>query len=301
MGAEKFLTLPELGAIESLELRANVLVEGFLAGMHRSPKFGTCPEFREYRDYRPGDELRQIDWRASTRGERLLLRLREDETDLKCHIVVDTSRSMDFRGGQGCMSKWQYAQLLAAALILLLRRQGDAPGLALVGAGLEDYHRPSGRRSAALRMLAALDRAAVGNGSAIVDYLEELSGRPHPNSLVAVISDFYADPYRLRDILGGLAAAGCETLLLHILDPAETELEWQQAILLEALEGEGKLLVHPDLQRRDYARILEGHLEKVRHAAAQANSAWSLCRTDAPPLRALAMALAMRDRRRGGR
>lgn len=295
------LALAELGAIDSLELRASVLVSGFLAGLHRSSKAGSCPEFREFREYRPGDPLRGIDWRASARGDRLLMRLREDETNLHCQVLLDSSRSMAFRGARACMSKWEYARMLAAALLLLLQSQQDSPGLSIVGAELEDDYPPSARRTNVLRMLAGLERAAVGDASGIVPYLARLAPTLGRRAMVIVISDFYTDAERLRETLAQLAATGRETLLLQVLDPAETTLEWESLTLLRVLEGEGQLLVHPDLEKRTYERALSAHLRALQTAAAACASHWALCLTEAPPMRALSLALRCRTAARGGR
>ena len=295
------LALAELGAIDSLELRATVLVNGFLAGLHRSSKAGTCPEFREFRTYHPGDPLRGIDWRASARADRVLIRLREDETNLHCQVLLDSSRSMAFKGTHACMSKWEYARMLAAALLLLLQSQQDAPGLSIVGAELEDAYPPSSRRTSVMRMLAGLERAAVGDGSGIMQYLTRLAPRLGRREMVIVISDFYTEVEPLRETLAQLAASGRETLLLQVLDPAETSLEWKSQTLLRVLEGEGQLLVHPDLQKRAYERALKDHLHALQSAAAACASQWALCLTETPPMRALSLVLRSRTAARGRR
>ena len=111
---EQKLDIAGLAGLDRIEIRAGMLVEGFLAGIHRSPRKGNCPEFREFRDYRAGDSIRDIDWRASGRSDRLQLRIRDDETDLKCRIVLDVSRSLDYKGKKAAMSKWEYSRTLAA-------------------------------------------------------------------------------------------------------------------------------------------------------------------------------------------
>ena len=188
---EHKLDISGLAGLDRIEIRAGMLVEGFLAGIHRSPRKGNCPEFREFRDYRAGDSIRDIDWRASGRSDRLQLRIRDDETDLKCRIVLDVSRSLDYKGKKAAMSKWEYARTLAAALILLLQHQGDAAGL--TGQSGEAYGDTTGRRNG----LHIMSRERIGQRrgvpllAPVLESLKQLGRYTDAEITAAVISAMF--------------------------------------------------------------------------------------------------------------
>ena len=275
---EHKLDIAGLAGLDRIEIRAGMLVEGFLAGIHRSPRKGNCPEFREFRDYRAGDSIRDIDWRASGRSDRLQLRIRDDETDLKCRIVLDVSRSLDYKGKKASMSKWEYARTLAAALILLLQHQGDAAGLTLLGRRAEQEFPPSPRESHRLRMFRALDRTPAADAFHLAPCLTRLAGETAKGMLTVVISDFYLAPESLRDALDAVAAARSKALL---------ELEWDGPVLLTDPEGEARLIVHPDERRKGYRQAVERHLARLKAVALETGNEYALFRTSELPVEAL--------------
>ena len=175
----EFMDLDLLARLPSLEVRARFLVQGFLAGMHRSPLRGFNVEFKEFRSYEPGDEPRTIDWKVFARTDRLQVKVREQDTNLTAYIAVDASSSMNYRSPGAVMSKWEFARSVAAALVLLLARQRDAASLAVIGTGGLRFSRPSLKASAQRRMMAALDRNADGPGGSLAAALSHLK-RPHP-------------------------------------------------------------------------------------------------------------------------
>lgn len=284
---EHKLDIAGLAGLDRIEIRAGMLVEGFLAGIHRSPRKGNCPEFREFRDYRAGDSIRDIDWRASGRSDRLQLRIRDDETDLKCRIVLDVSRSLGYKGKKAALSKWEYARTLAAALILLLQHQGDAAGLTLLGRRAEQEFPPSPRESHRLRMFRALDRTPVADAFHLAPCLTRLAGETAKGMLTVVISDFYLAPESLRDALDAVAAARSKALLFQVLDDSELELEWDGPVLLTDPEGEARLIVHPDERRKGYRQAVERHLARLKAVALETGNEYALFRTSELPVEAL--------------
>lgn len=294
------LRLEDLAGVESLELRGRLLAEGFLAGIHRSGRSGSCPEFREFRAYVPGDEPRRIDWRASARSDSVLLRLREEESNLRAKIILDSSRSMAFRGEKALFSKWDYARTLAAALAWILHRQQDLCGLDVVGAELEASFPYSSRRSALTRMIASLERAASGKESAVGAHLLNFAAKQElSHGILIVLSDFYMKTRELEEALLCFRGTGNQVLLFQILDPGELALEYTRSTQLLELEGEeNRFTVHPDLDAEAYEARMEKHLQSLADAASGSGTDWSLCRTDMLPMQALEKILSASKRRR---
>ncbi len=295
------LSLVELAGIDGLELRSSVLADGFLAGLHRSEKPGSSPDFREFRPFTAGDATRGIDWRASARCDRLLVRLRENETNLKARIFLDSSRSMAFKSDSALFSKWDYARLLTAAIGTVLQKQQDSPGLDIVGARLDAQFPSSSRRTALNRMIAGLERAAIGDVSALPRYLTEFAMRGElRHGIAVVISDFYASPEKLGEAAALLAAADNDVIFLQVLDRAETEIEYTRQTLLSELEGNKRLNVNPDLDRAGFQRIVGDHLHALDNQLTRCGGQWALCRTDEPPMRSLELVFSVRQARLSG-
>ncbi len=281
----------QLFGAELLSLRARMLAEGMLAGIHRSPRRGSCPEFREFRAYQRGDELRDLDWRASARADQLLLRIREDETQQGVRLLLDVSRSLDYHGRKTSWSKWEYARTLAAALLLVLHHQGDRAGLTLLGSRVEVELPLSGRLDDRDRMFQALERAPDAHGfdflPELVRYATELPRR----SLVIVLSDFYCDPAALESALAAFPRRKSKALLFHVLDPAELELEWETPVLVRELESEHELLLHPDERRDGFRRAMKQHLASLREATAATGNEYAFFNTALSPISALGLVL----------
>lgn len=289
MSLHDVLDMNMLSRIDSLEIQASMLVSGFLSGVHGSPFRGSGPEFKEFRDYRNGDSIKDIDWRVSARSDRVQIKLRDDETNMKAYVMLDVSRSMNYQGGKAAMSKWNYARCLAAALIYLLQRQGDAAGLGLLGAQLEAYYPPSTRHSHSNVMIAALERQADADSCDLPEHLHQLANRIHPHAMVIVISDFYFEPERLKESFSVFRHMKSDLLLFQILDESELNLEWKSAVQLHELESQKSIQFNPLQWRKDYHAAMSNHLRQVREAASGYD--YQLMNTMELPLPALAACL----------
>jgi uncharacterized protein (DUF58 family) len=243
--------------IRNLELRARAVMEGFWSGIHRSPYHGFSVEFTEYRQYSPGDDPRYLDWRVFARTDRDFIRKFEDETNLRCHLLVDTSRSMAF--GSCGYRKADYAATLAATLAHLLHRQGDAVGLLTFDAGIRDYLPPRHRLGHLRSLMLALERPATGPATDLAAPLERAAQMLRKRGLLVVISDFLAPLDRLERDLLALTACGHEAIVLQLLDPAEATFNFRRASLFEDAESGRTLFVDPDAARREYLRRREAH------------------------------------------
>ncbi|MFM1770603.1 MAG: hypothetical protein RJA22_3132 [Verrucomicrobiota bacterium] len=251
-----------LMAVKNLELRARIVVEGFWSGLHRSPYHGFSVEFTEYRQYAPGDDPRYLDWRLYARSDRYFIKKFEDETNLRCHLLVDNSRSMDF-GTRG-YTKAQYANTLAATLGLFLHQQGDAVGLLTFDEGIRDYlparHRPGHLR----HLMLALEKPAGGRATNLAAPLQRIAEMVTRRGLMVLISDLLAPLDVLEPNLSRLRAGGHEVVVFQLLDPAEARFDFEQASLFRDVETDQEIYIEPAAARADYLARLQAHLEAVR-------------------------------------
>ncbi len=257
-----FLDPAALMSIRNLELRARTVVEGFWHGLHRSPYHGFSVEFTEYRAYSPGDDPRYLDWKLVGRTDRYFIKKFEDETNLRCHLLVDHSRSMTF-GSRG-YTKIDYARTMAATLAYFLAQQGDATGLLTFDEAVREYlparHRPGHLR----QLMLALDKPASGATTDLAVPLKRVAELVRKRGLVVLISDLLAPPETLEAPLALLTAARHEVVVFQVLDPAELSFDFTTASRFLDVETGQDLYLEPTLARRDYQRRLEEHLTSVR-------------------------------------
>ena len=223
-----------LARIESLELRARTVVEGFLIGLHRSPFQGFSVEFSEYRQYMPGDDLSTLDWKVFGRSDRFYVKRFEEETNLDCRILLDVSASMAY-GSHG-VTKHAYAVSLAASLAYLMHRQRDAVGLVAFDDDIAAEVPVSGRPGHLRRVLAALDRLETGRRSDVAKPLTRLAEALARPGLVAVVSDLLDEPEAVLRGLRRLRSRGADVIVLHVLDPAERDFPFRRVTRFRDLE-----------------------------------------------------------------
>jgi uncharacterized protein (DUF58 family) len=279
-GEGPFIHPRALMAIRNLELRARVVVEGFWAGLHRSPYHGFSVEFTEYRQYTPGDDPRYLDWRLYARSDRYYLKKFEDETNLRCHLLTDLSRSMDY--GTGGWTKAAYAATLAATLAAFLHQQGDAVGLLTFDERLRDYlparHRPGHLR----HLMLALEKPAGGADTDLAAPLTRIVELVRKRSLMVLLSDLLAPVAQWEQSIASLAACGHEIVVFHLLDPAERDFQFERPILFRDVETGRELFIDPVPARREYLARFEAHLAAARAACERLGVAFHAMTTDRP-------------------
>ena len=291
----EFLDIDLLNSLPSLEIKARYLVAGFLNGLHRSPYRGNSIEFKEFRDYQPGDSLKMIDWKVYGRTDRLHVKLHDDDTNMNVYLLLDNSLSMNYCGVNSKMSKWDYACSLAAALMLFLHRQHDSFTLSLVGDGLDDYIPPSTKQSHFNELLAKLYHKPDAETCNWDRALEELSSKIRKRSIVILISDFYTEIETLQNQLNQLHYLNCEPLIFNIMDKSELDFDYENLMLLCDMETGQRLHVSPDLIRKSYQDKLQKHLQELSTLANSCGGDYMLLKTDNPPLRALGKYLSIRS------
>lgn len=247
--------------IKSLELRAKHVVHGFMTGLNRSPFHGFSVEFTEYREYAPGDDPRYLDWRVVARRDRYYIKRFEDETNLQCLLLLDRSQSMNY-GSLG-YTKAEFARTLAATLAYFLTTQRDAVGLASFSNELDEFLPPRYRVGHFRRLLGLLEHPLQAAATQFSRPLEQLAERLVKRGLLVLISDMLAPLETLERSLAALTARGQEVLLLQILDPAETDFNFDRAVLFEDMETARQVYVDPSWSRADYLSRFAAHQQAL--------------------------------------
>jgi len=260
-GGASFIDAPTLMRIKSLEMRARIVVQGFLSGMHRSPHHGFSVEFSEYRQYTPGDDPRHLDWRLFARSDRYYLKRFEDETNLRCYLLVDLSRSMGFSTiGH---TKADYARTVAATLAYFLSLQRDAVGLVSFDQAIADYLPARYRPGHLHRLLVCLERAEAGTSTDISVALEQVAITVRKRGLVVLISDLLTPLDSLQSRLGYLRSQGHEVVLLQVLDPKELEFDFDRPATFVDMETEKDLYIDPHVARAQYKAKFGTHAAQL--------------------------------------
>jgi uncharacterized protein (DUF58 family) len=283
--------------LKSLELRARHVVEGFMTGLNRSPYHGFSVEFTEYRQYTQGDDPRHLDWRLFARSDRYYIKRFEDETNLRCLLLLDTSRSMNF--GSVGYSKSDYGRTLVATLAYFLNSQRDAVGLATFSSEIEEFTPPRYRVGHLRRILVALERAAEGTATHLARPLEQIAERLNKRGMLVLISDLLAPLATLETSLGSLAARGQEVIVFHVLDPEELKFEFIAPELFEDMESRDRLYVDPQSVRAEYLKRFGRHLEQIETICSRLGLTYHRLSTDTPLEMALPEVVRVRMQTRG--
>ena len=292
-----FIDPATLMHLKSLEMRAKHVVEGFMTGLNRSPYHGFSVEFTEYRQYTQGDDLRHLDWKLFARSDRYYIKRFEDETNLRCLLLLDDSRSMNF-GSRG-YSKSEYARTLAATLGYFLNTQRDAVGLAKFSSEIDDFIPPRYRVGHLRRILVSLEREAIGTSTHLSKPLEQIAERLNKRGVLVLISDLLAPLETLELSLGALAARGQEVIVFHVLDPEELRFEFTAPEMFEDLESQDQLYVDPAAIRTEYLKRFGKHLDAVEAICARLGLTYHRMPTDSPLELALPEIVRVRMQSRG--
>src|SRR5579862_2577136 len=277
---QRFLDPEVLAGISSLDLLAKTVVDGFVAGLHRSPDFGFSQEFAEYRAYTPGDDLRHVDWNLFARTERCYLKRYRGETNSQLTILLDASTSMQFSSGPPM--KMDYARFIAAALFYLaIRNQRDAAGLIVFDVEVRDYIRPSTRPGQLARLFAGLEQAIPRARTDFAKPFRHFQNSLHRRGIAIVISDFYEDPETIVNAVAPLRFHGNEVILFHILDPQEIDPVMKGPAILVDLETDQRLEVIPDYAKTYRTRI-NAHIKQIRSRTRALGMDYQLLVTNQP-------------------
>lgn len=262
--SRKYLDPETLSKIGGLELRARQVVEGYLAGLHRSPYHGRSVDFAEHRPYNPGDELKSIDWKLWARSDRYFVKLYEEETNVRAYFLVDASGSMEYRSAP--MSKYDYGATLAASLAHLLLLQRDAVGLSVFGEDVRAELPPTASAAVLGPFCRALEDAVPGGKTDLGALLHGVAARLSRRGLVVLVSDLLAPLDDLYSALHRFRYDGHAVILAHVVDPAEEEFPFDGRTRFEGMESDAALPTDARQVREAYLEAFGSFRRELRRA-----------------------------------
>jgi uncharacterized protein (DUF58 family) len=259
---KKYLDPEVLARLSRLDIKARLIVEGFMSGLHKSPYKGFSQEFADYRQYMPGDELKRVDWKVYGRSDRFYIKEYQEETNLRTYIMLDKSGSMGF--GKK-ITKLEYAKYLSASLAYMLIKQKDSVGLATFDEKIETLIPPSVKRSNFFELLKLIDRAQPGKETSVSNVLYELAQKTKRRGLIIIISDLLDDPGSVVKALRSFRYRKHEILVFHILDEQEYDFPFTKAAMFQDLEDNSEMVIEPALIRASYQRKFKQFIKSYRH------------------------------------
>ncbi len=278
----RFLDPADIRRLKNYEFGAKAMVEGYLAGRHRSHQRGSSIEFHEFRQYVPGDDLARVDWRVFARNDKLFLRTFEQETNLECHIFLDCSASMGFPENSPRLSKLEYASFFAAALAWWVISKNDRVSLTLFDHGIRKFLPPASTRQHLHDLLHTLETNRPGSHTSITETLARAQPLLKRKGTLVILSDFFSEPAALFHALNPYIHRGFRIHLFHLLDPAELKLDERGLSRFVDMETNDQLTVHPHSLRAAWTEELLSHTRALRALASARHADYALTSTADP-------------------
>ena len=294
--SKRFLHLEAIKRISRLDLRAKHVVEGILNGMHRSPYFGQSIEFRQHREYVPGDDLRHVDWKVWARQDRLTIKQYDEDTNMRVNLLVDVSKSMKY--GAGVFTKFEYAATMAASLAWLILKQQDSVGCMTFDDAVRSRTPNSSQRIQLNRIVETLDSSTLNEKTNLSSICADAAETFPRRGVMIVISDLFGDIQSTLKGLRMLRQQGHDVMVLHVLDEDELEFPFSGSSKFADLESDTTLNCNPKALRDGYLEALNEFLDDVRHGCAKASIDYQLTSTAEPLDAALAEFLGRRMARK---
>lgn len=249
-------------SLSNLELKAKHVVEGFITGIHRSPYHGYSVEFSEHRQYRPGDEIRHVDWQVYGRTNKFYIKQFEEETNLRCTIFIDTSKSMSYYSGN-LPSKYNYSVFLASILMYLINSQRDAVGIATYNNNINHYMPPKSKSSYVAQIIKYLESTKPSNETKIFKSFIEIIEKIKKRGLLIIISDFLDDINDIENVLNNLRHKNHEVILFQIFDPTELTFDFGSNVNLIDLENNQEIITNPNLLKKEYSKLILDYIKNL--------------------------------------
>ena len=293
----QFLDPVAIQRAEVLGLQARQIVEGYMAGEHKSPYRGFAIEFAQHREYVPGDDTRHLDWKVLGRSDRYYIKQYEQETNYVAHIILDGSESMKY--GSGKMTKFDYGRTIAATLAYLILHQRDAASLAIFDSAVRSYYPRTDNLSAIHNLITLLANFVPEQTTSIATVLHDLARQIKRKGIVILISDLFDD---IDDVLRGiqhLRFSGSEVIVFHVLDPYELTFPFKGTVEFRGLEGDQKLLTRPAELRKSYLAELKEFMDKLKTGCERNGCNYIQVNTATPWHEMLSSYLATRQHRYG--
>lgn len=280
--SQNYLDPQTLARLDGLDLKARLIVEGFVSGLHRSPYHGFSVEFAEYREYVQGDDLRYVDWKVFGRSDRYYLKQYEEETNFACTLLLDTSQSMNYRSDSASMSKLEYAKHAAAAIAYLTIQQQDAAGLVTYSDSVHDFLRPSSQPSHLRQLLHMMDQTETAGETSLGAVLHELAERIHKRGLVIIFSDLFDDPQELLMGLKHFRHRRHDVSVIQVIDPAEQDFPFDDPTLFKGMEESTETMTESRSIAKAYRAEFASFLGETANACRSLEMDYHLIRTDQP-------------------
>jgi len=277
----KYLVPQVVAKLANIELIAKLVVEGFTTGLHHSPYHGFSVEFAEHRAYRPGDEIKYLDWKVLARTEKYFVKQFEEETNTRAMIILDASASMKF-ASNGNISKYDYGAYLAASLALLMIQQRDAVGMVLYDTKIRKFHSPNSRPSFIREILKTLETNKPENQTGTADCLSEIAERVKKRSLIIVISDFFDDVEKVAKALQHFRHDQNEVIVFHLLDQREIDFKFGKSATFTDLETGDKMLTHPYQLQKAYESTMNEFINHIKSKCLYQRIDYNLITTNTP-------------------
>ncbi len=291
---QKYLNPRTLAKLQGLELRARLIVEGYVSGVHQSPYHGFSIEFAEHREYVPGDDLRHVDWKVFAKTDKYYLKQYEEETNLVSYMLLDTSESMRYRGPDSALSKLEYAQCIAGALSYLILQQQDSVGLVTFDKEVRALVRASSNPSHLKQLLHVMEESVPERKTSTGPIFHDLAERLKKRGIVLILSDLFDDVASMMAGLKHFRHRRHEVILFHVLDPAELDFPFRQTTLFRGMEQLPDVLTDPRALRKAYLEEFQRFVYSVKRGCRAQRIDYVQMRTDQPLDVALSSYLASR-------
>ena len=281
-GIRAFLNASQLAALNRLALNSRTVVEGTLAGRHRSAQKGASTEFADHRAYIAGDDLKRIDWKVLGRTGKYYVRRYQDETNLRVYLLIDRSGSMNYTSAPGRPTKFRYACTLAAAIGYVVLKARDAVGFHIYGEKLDAAIPCKNGFNNLNNALTALQEVKPAEGTRGAAVMHEIAEAINRRALVVILSDLLDDAAEITRALAHFRKNLHDVIVFHILDPAEIDLSLKRGAEFEDLETGERLIADPRALATEYTKAFGAFLDTYRNACAEMKTDYRICRTDEP-------------------
>lgn len=291
--SKKYLNPEVLARLSRLDIKARLVVEGFMSGLHLSPYKGFSQEFADYRQYMPGDEPKRIDWKAYGRSDRFYIKEYQEETNLRAYILLDKSGSMGY--GRK-INKLEYAKYLSASLAYMLFKQKDSVGIATFDTEIREIVPPSSKRSNFTQILKIIDKAAPSGETSLSNILFQLAQKLKRRGLVILISDLFDEPETVVKALRSFRCRKHEIIVFHTLDIDEYKFPFNKSAIFFDLEDNSEMIIQPNIIRASYQKKFNELLEFYRYRLLESHIDYEIVYTNTPYDKALFSYLQKRER-----
>ena len=295
--SKNYLDPKTLEQIKRIDVRARLVVEGFITGQHRSPYNGFAVEFATHREYAPGDDLRHIDWKVWSKTDRLYIKEYEEETNLNCHLLVDCSKSMRYGEATG-WSKFDYGATCAASLGYMMQQQQDAVGLVLFSNKVDKTLKPSSHPSHIKKLFHELETTTPDEVTDVSDPFLALAGKIRKRGMVVLFSDLFLDPEQLGISLNQFRLRRHEVVVFHVMHGDELHFPFEENTLFKGMEVDAQLHTEPRALRDSYLEAVNRHIARVKKVCSTAGIDYVLLDTSKPLSAALSSYLNFRAKSR---